>query len=756
MNEEEAKAKLRLIQIQKERLALQQQEAPAPPPVEAQGVGDYARGLVQSVNKGSMLDFGDEIVGAGRALIDPLLPNFRYDFGEGSSNTLQRPDDSYAMYRDDERDVIRQFEEENPGTALAANVVGGVISPVNRIAPGVGRTGNAGQRAMSAALRGTVEGGVVGLGAGEGDLGSQLDSMKTGAMFGGGAAGGLSLVGGGLGRLASNKRIQEDLIKPARDAAGRIVHNADGSVKTIFQPINLADPESSLGKVYRDIVGVAYGGGKIGKQESAYLRNALRRTGQNTDELIPDAVGTRNAVADVQKSIVAERDAAKSAIKSQTNNTVEDIAQQRKGLERTLRNTVDAVDDRVDETVAQNAARTANNTAKVRAEAAKSALPEADRVVFETIDPSDTRAAKSALDEFWGREGGAFRMVKDRAFDWEGGMDEGIKKNIAKVMSEDPELAIKAGREVAKIDGMIDKLKSAGADVKEMVPEDFIKEMLSSPGLRDINGDALMEIRNAFATASNKGVYNRSAREVADQIDDLILDQLGRESKEAADFIAHKDVYGNYVAYKKAFKKASSKSGGDFSVEQYRTAADSVGGGGANAPLDELTLPIQREINTLSEVKAATKAAAKAEKRQANRGLQQTKEVLEEQQKKAKKSGSHKQNRQNQLARARKNYAERELRGATIENPSSGNKAVATFQLGLAPAALLGPLGLGSAFGAGLATAPLLATQRAQRMVAGQLPSQEWLAKALRTGKTAAATQALSRTAASMASGEEP
>ena len=145
MNEEQARARLRLIQIEKEKLALQSQDQPevsvAP---QKQKSLDSWRGVAQSLNKGFAPGFGDEFVGGARALIDGALPNSHFDLGEGSSNKTNSMAElaakfakNYAMYRDDERDVTKQYEKENPKKALALNIIGGIASPVNRIAPGV-------------------------------------------------------------------------------------------------------------------------------------------------------------------------------------------------------------------------------------------------------------------------------------------------------------------------------------------------------------------------------------------------------------------------------------------------------------------------------------------------------------------------------------------------------------------------------------------------------------------------------------------
>ena len=745
MNEEQARARLRLIQIEKEKLALQSQDQPevsvAP---QKQKSLDSWRGVAQSLNKGFAPGFGDEFVGGARALIDGALPNSHFDLGEGSSNKTNSMAElaakfakNYAMYRDDERDVTKQYEKENPKKALALNIIGGIASPINRIAPGLAVGGNFKQRALAAALRGGVEGAVYGLGEGEGDLKSQLNAAKTGALYGGGTALGLNVIGGGLGKLYSNKRVQENLVQPLKDSAGQVIRDAKGKIQTTFKPINLASPNSTIGKLYRDVVGVAYGGGKIGQQESNYLRESLRRTGQDVDTLIPDSVGTRNAVGDVKKAITAEsvaaRQAAKSAGKAETKNE-----------NRVLRETIEDADTRFAQRNTQINSQLELDEKIVREQAARSALPENELYRLDGVNISSGREAKEALDKFWKRDGDAFRMVKDNVFDWEGSVDKTLKNDIRRAMSEDPNLAIKAAGSLSQIKGLVNKFKRAGMTKnQDMIPEDFIEQMISSTKVIGIKGDALMELRNVFAIAANKG-KNRSAQMVKEKFDDLITSQLDDVSKDA--FSKQKESYTSYLAHKNATNKAQSKLGGDFTVEQYRTAANKYNGGGSNAPLDEITLTAQQKINNSGNARQAEQQALKNEKKNLNNAARVQKEKIADRR-------DNKIRRQSQLADARKNYVERELRGATIENPSSGNKLVATAQIGAIPSTLLGPLSLGSSVATGLVGAPILATQRMQRMAAGQLPTQELLAEALRNGTTAKATQLLSRSAAGQAAG---
>lgn len=129
--------------------------------------------------------FSDEIAGvteaAGRIVgVDGLggaMKNISLnpDGMTFSKEDIQR---AYESGRDQERQVLKKDSEANPGTSLAANIIGGVASPINKIAKG-----------MSVAKTGATLGGVYGLGSSESDTalgmaGDTLTGAGTGLVLG--------------------------------------------------------------------------------------------------------------------------------------------------------------------------------------------------------------------------------------------------------------------------------------------------------------------------------------------------------------------------------------------------------------------------------------------------------------------------------------------------------------------------------------------------------------------------------------------
>ena len=694
-----AKAKIRL-RTQAAQVA--PVEEPAAAPNELEG-GQYLKGAINQLNKGTTLGFGDEIAAGGRTLVDMIGRNW----GEEGNQSWA---DTYKMYRGDERATDKQFQDENPMTSLALNTVGGLISPINRVAPGMGSTGTGLTRAVQATARGAAEGGIVGLGEGEGTLREQLESMETGSLFGGGFGGAVSGVGGLIGRLASNRRIKKELL----DESGA------------FTPIHLAEKEGLLPDFYRNTVGRAWGGKQaLRDQEAPFVGRA--------DELV-------NRAKDESAGAIREVEGQADEVKRGLTRTREQIGDAARADARAAR----GVNEQIDLDTAQALADDATN---FRALAAQEAMPDDYRAALLDVDLNDPVATSQALKKFWNDD--AFQMVKSRDFDWDRGMIDNIKKQF----DEDPGLFL------SDIDGakMVTNLEAkAGLDPK--IAERFrsgsptgqdvevFLDVLNKPNL-SLPGEALMEMRNIFA---RKG--GRENQAIKKQFDKMILGQL--DEVDPASAVAYQDQMNRYATnlnYRQAVRNAKA-AGGKFTPKGYLTSgsrfgdysvggqplqreateavgrADDVGLAQARAKVDR-----RQEIEDIGDVKRADIGRAK-QAAQDELGKINVKEVKKEA-----------ANSVRMAQGARQDLAGRQI----AQNPSGISSLVSTALLG-APVSF----GVG-AVPAGYAVAKTLSTPTAQRTLAGQLDMQKALAKALREGNMAKYTQLASRIAAGQATKKE-
>lgn len=204
-----------------------------------------AEGSARSFLQGATLGFGDEIVAAGAAALDPIVNN--------SPGTFQERFDARVG---DEREDIADFKRTNPGTALATEIAGGLTTAT---AAGLGGATllRGGQTLPQAAGAGLVEGAIYGGATGAGQAEGGLQNRIRGGVAG--AATGAAVGAAAAPVVAGAKAITE----PVTDA-----------VKTAF--------------------------GSADNRAAARIASALRQTGQSTDEVAAklDDIGEDAFLAD--------------------------------------------------------------------------------------------------------------------------------------------------------------------------------------------------------------------------------------------------------------------------------------------------------------------------------------------------------------------------------------------------------------------------------------------------------------------------
>jgi len=719
--------------------------APAVPAREGLTVDDV-QGFGQRLLKGQTMGFGDEIAGVGRAALDYLAPS-------SWDEDAQSFGDKYRMYRDDARATDKQFQENNPGTALVTELVGGVASPVNKIAPGFGSTGGIGTRLAQSVARGGAEGAVYGAGESENNL---LSDVATGAGTGAALSGLLTGAGGVLGRTLSKRRIDEDLLKP------------DGS----FMPIHLADKEHGLGEFYRNTVGtIPYAKGKLREQEKPFLDGAQNRLDDISERWRQNKEAADNAYLASVENIKSRDGSQADTIRDRSNAAIE-------SAKDSYSATVNAVKDAKE--VALPAARQA---ARARAtqqsdrfmqQAYDEALPPHARSVLEGIDRTNPRQVEEAVSDWW--LGNGFREVKDNTFRWRGDVDAGLMNSIRQRLSEDPDLAIEAFKSIPSLQGMAQKLRLSGGAGRQMAPQDYIEEMLRSSETTGISGDALMALRNQFAMASNKSGNGRAPRAIANEIDDFIRDQLNEiDPALTQQFNDQLGTYTTALTLKNVLRKKRVRQNmGRFGADDWMGVSSKFGGKGMSLrqpPLEDAA----RATHTATEAARDVTAETRRIRAEAAAGLRRARQekadaIKRATQEKSDMAGMARRNTASSLKQARQDKSD--ARKLLEEEKRSGGLSMAKEELkdleharvpqrvspwsALASTAILGaPISFGvGALPAGISLGTALATQTGQRAVAGQTSMQAALAKALREGDTAKYTQILSRFGAGQAAGE--
>lgn len=232
--------KLRAAKIARARM--QQSQLAAPEPT---GQG-YGNNLAQAVGDGMFMGFGDEISARLNAMTG-------YDANTGSyGNWGTTYDDQLGAVRQQEE----QFSEQNPMTALGANVGGAVLPAALGIGAVVSAPTTAG-RMIRGAQVGAAAGAVQGFGEGEGGVVNRANSGLVGAGMGaalGGAIPGVAEVGrqayrgveGALRDSRIGNQIGQSLgVSPS---AGRFIGNSVGAEDTasMQEALRRAGPDAML------------------------------------------------------------------------------------------------------------------------------------------------------------------------------------------------------------------------------------------------------------------------------------------------------------------------------------------------------------------------------------------------------------------------------------------------------------------------------------------------------------------------------
>lgn len=492
------------------------------------------------------------------------------------------------------------------------------------------------------------------------------------------------------------RRVAESLIQP------------DGS----FKPIHLADQEGWRGALYRDTFGrIPFARRELLRQEAPFLEAANREVAQLTDDAALRADAIKSTYTTNTRAARDAHDAALDTIKADTASA---LPQVKRAAEQ----------------------RAAANTAAWRGQKPAQALPAHAQGVLDGVDPTDIEAAGAAVQDWWLKN--AFREVKDRPFEWRGDVDADLRQAIRAKLAADPDLALKASGVVGQIEGMVERLKRAGmTDNTGAVPQDFIEEMLKSTKITAIDGDALMAIRNTFATAANKG-GGRPPREIANEIDNMIRSQLDDASRDA--FNDTLDKYTTALTLTDLLRRPKVKERfGAFTEGEWNAAASKYGGKGMStkqAPLVDETRNVNATTRRLADSDADVKAVREAGARRLKQARQQyrNRQRALDDAKRTATEALDADKRYGPLAKAKETLTH--YKKSAVPQRVSPWSAIAST---VAIPAVLGSAGTGiGVLGAGVAGARLAATKNAQLLLAGQLPRQKILADALRAATSPA------------------
>ena len=579
------------------------------------------------------------------------------------------------------------------------------------------------------ATRGAVEGGIYGAGQAK-DVDSIAKEAGTGALFGFGIG---ALIG--AGGWLFKKKISAPLEK-------------DG----VFTPITLAakkddSSESLFQSFYRDVVGPSLGGkGVIRAQEELSVAPLVLKQAER-----------EKALKDFLRASKAEGAKATAQLRNAVDNVTEggkvkgvDVAGQAEIAEEIVKGKYDKFLGSKGEIIARKTQELKNvveaNNDMLRLTAFDNSVPvgakKAD--VAKILEAGDPNIAMNQLEKLWKKEG--FRSIKDISFRMK---PEELLTQIEKKVSEDTTLSLLAGK----------------AGVRSLIEDGLVTLAAKrNPKTGRIKGEDLSAVRNSFGMAASKmsdeggqaalmqGLY----REIQGVIDTNMKKQLSGKRLDA--FESDVAAWASQIVLRDSVTRASVKAGrqGRFTADEWvasikknSPAQARKGKGPLREQAEEIAALTARQEKAV--ISNADKLANKLTARRANELKRVKNKAVVERNSIAKETATLKKNLRNNPANAERlaqnMKREDELRDAiktgeneltaiskarTIENPT-------WYQL-LASSAIIGSLsGLGSGLMGGLTSAAgvvgtsrALATPTAQKIIAGQTPTQEAIRRGLR------------------------
>lgn len=651
------------------------------------------------------------------------------EFGAGiaaaglSAATDETYDEAYARIKAEYDARQQDFAKRQPVAAMGAELAGAIVSPVSKI----GAAGKAASTIGSMVGRGVAEGAVYGAGKAK-TTEEMYKEAAQGAAFGGVGAG----VIGSAGWLFKRK-IAAPLEK-------------DG----VFTPITLAADKGSpseafIQSFYRDVVGPSFGGkGIIRAQEEAVVAPLVLRQKEREAML--------KGVINAGKRETAEAKAALSAATKKVDSDAAlnklDAKARKEASEQIIKGNYAPLLGSEGAVIARKASQIKktmdNNNDALRLAAFAESVPlgAKKKDIAKILEADDPNIGQLRLEKLWQKEG--FKSIKDISFRMK---PEELLVEIEKRVSSDPTLTLLAGK----------------SGVRSLVEDGLaVLAVKRNPKTGRIKGEDLSAVRNSFGMAAAKladegeGALKKALyREIQSVVDENMKKQLS--GKRLTEFEGDVTAWAAQTVLRDAVTTASAKAGrkGKFTPDEYVAAIKRNsslqarrGEGPLRAQAEELAAATanQKEVVTESANKLVKKLTARRERelrRLKNQNTAEEAANLKEATRLKKELSSNpaaaerlaaNMKRQDELAAEISDKAE-ELakidKARTLEAPTWYHQLAASSIIGGltgAGGAASGGAGWGLgagavAFGTAVKSAQGLASEAAQKAIAGQSPT---------------------------------
>lgn len=433
------------------------------------------------------LGWGDEM---GLWISAAINANITYPYYDLETTTKEQ----YLQLKEEYDAKQREFAERQQGAALAADIAGGVVSPAMALKAGttLGRLGLA-----------AGEGAVYGAGAAE--QGQRLEGAATGAVGGAAGFGIVKGVTAGVGKgfdVVSRRRVEGDLV------------DIDGD----FVPLTLAasNPKGSEGLIhtfYRDVVAPSFGAkGVIKEQEEKIINKAedYLESQKVFSKKLDEGIKTKQKQSDE-----AMKDAV-SALKEESKSLAEIKKRETADIVVPLQEKFKALKSGKAEEIVNRATTETRKLLDARRfdfrnEVFLRSFPEGatQRDIQRVMEKPEIGQRAKALDDLWKVKG--YSMINNKKFRFKSGE---LQKNLEQALVKDPYFVVNT------------------VDVPSVMKV-FENAIETTNFFRDksgrVDGSLVSSLRSKVGTLANNAADPQNKRALytlQDEIDKIMKEQL--------------------------------------------------------------------------------------------------------------------------------------------------------------------------------------------------------------------------------------
>lgn len=270
-----------------------------------------AEGLARSFNQGLTFGFGDEAQAALNAAFDPILRK------ESMGGTFG---DRYKTYLASERGRLKQYSDENPVKAAAAEIVGAIPTAVATAPASI--PASVGGRIALGAAGGAAQGAVYGFGTGEGGAEDRAANSAIPAALGGVVGALAPAVGAGAraigNRVATGRAAQEaGVSRPAYELLTRTLAADDSLTGAGAQRMAAAGPGAMLADAGPNARGmldtIIQRSGPASSEATRAVEGRAAQAGQQINQALDTTFGAPAGVGTTERAIRRGSQSARSS-----------------------------------------------------------------------------------------------------------------------------------------------------------------------------------------------------------------------------------------------------------------------------------------------------------------------------------------------------------------------------------------------------------------------------------------------------------